>query len=49
MRSHAAGVRVGLLSALVFLPLSSGFAQVVMPDMGDMNCDGISNVVDVPK
>ena len=47
MRSHATWVRLGLLSALVFLPLSSGYAQVVIPDLGDMNCDGSSNVVDV--
>lgn len=36
-----------LIFVLSVFPLSSSFAQVVIPDLGDINCDGVSNVVDV--
>ena len=38
---------LGLGLLLSFCSSSVSLGQVVIPDMGDMNCDGVSNVVDV--
>ena len=46
MRYLGDAVRVAGWFLVICLPASTVLAQVVIPDMGDMNCDGNSNVVD---
>jgi hypothetical protein len=39
--------RAGVVLFALILPVSGVYGQVVVPDLGDINCDGIANVVDV--